>query len=174
MKIEVEAIGPSGYSFEILIVPNDVQNAAPGFRLSGPARFSGLIEKRSHGAVVTGTIRGEIKVECTRCLASMHQPLAIDVSAEFLDEKDFGSDENAELGPEDLDADVLDDGMIDLEALASEQILLNVPEQFLCRPDCKGLCDKCGADLNLVDCTCGQGPIDPRWAGLEEYKSEGK
>ncbi|MGD9588120.1 MAG: DUF177 domain-containing protein [Pyrinomonadaceae bacterium] len=174
MKIEVEAIGPLGHSFEFLIGPDIFETATSGFRLSAPARFSGLVEKREHGAVVAGNIRGEIEVQCARCLAKVYQPLDIEVSAEFLNKEDFGSGENAELGPNDLDADVLDDGEIDLSALAAEQILLNVPEQYFCRPDCKGLCDKCGADLNLVDCSCGTGPIDPRWAGLKKLKDDGK
>lgn len=174
MKIEVDTIGPSGHLFELLIVPGEVESVTPGFRLSEPARFVGVVERRSHGAVVTGKIRGEIQVQCTRCLAEVYQPLEIEVSAEFLKKEDFGSGENAELGPNDLDADMLDDGEIDLSALTAEQILLNVPEQYFCRPDCKGLCDKCGADLNLIDCSCGTGPIDPRWAGLKELKDEGK
>jgi uncharacterized protein len=42
-----------------------------------------------------------------------------------------------------------------------------VPTQVLCRDDCKGLCAKCGANLNLADCDCEDKEIDPRWAELK-------
>jgi uncharacterized protein len=42
----------------------------------------------------------------------------------------------------------------------------------LCREDCKGLCQSCGADLNAGLCSCEQGEVDPRWAALAELKKE--
>jgi uncharacterized protein len=41
----------------------------------------------------------------------------------------------------------------------------------LCRPDCKGLCPNCGADLNIGPCDCGAGSIDSRWAKLAALNS---
>ncbi|MBZ0251760.1 MAG: DUF177 domain-containing protein, partial [Candidatus Methylomirabilis sp.] len=43
---------------------------------------------------------------------------------------------------------------IDLTALLDEQLSLNAPIQPLCRPDCRGLCPVCGADLNTIPCSC--------------------
>ena len=59
---------------------------------------------------------------------------------------------------------------IDLDELVREQILLALPTRHLCREDCKGLCQKCGADLNAGDCSCEQGETDPRWAALADFK----
>jgi uncharacterized protein len=46
--------------------------------------------------------------------------------------------------------------------------------QPLCREDCRGLCPRCGADLNEGECACEPGPVDNRWAGLAQLKSSGK
>jgi uncharacterized protein len=51
-----------------------------------------------------------------------------------------------------------------------EQILLNLPEQVFCKEDCKGLCQKCGANRNLIDCKCDSDETDPRWAALKNLK----
>jgi DUF177 domain-containing protein len=45
---------------------------------------------------------------------------------------------------------------------------VELPFAPVCRPDCRGLCGRCGGDLNLGECTCVEPDIDPRWAGLGE------
>jgi uncharacterized protein len=60
-----------------------------------------------------------------------------------------------------------EDGMIDLAPLVRELSLLAVPIKVLCREDCQGLCQECGANLNLGDCGCAESEIDPRLAVLE-------
>ena len=60
---------------------------------------------------------------------------------------------------------VLDSSTLDLDALASEDVILSLPQRYLCREDCKGLCPMCGADLNLGACGCEK-PKDPRLEAL--------
>lgn len=63
---------------------------------------------------------------------------------------------------------VVADGRLDLDELLREDILLDLPSKYLCSPDCKGLCPKCGKNLNEGDCGCDRKEIDPR---LEVLKS---
>ncbi len=63
---------------------------------------------------------------------------------------------------------VLPDERLDLDGLLREDILLDLPSKYLCSPHCKGLCPKCGKDLNEGPCGCEEGEIDPR---LEILKS---
>lgn len=170
MKIEIGSIGPSGRAFEFLIRPEVVEPAPSGFRLAGPARISGIVTKSENGAKVTGSIEGAREIQCTRCLVSVENEVSIEFSVEFIGDEAFDRGENTELGPEDLVADVIQNGEIDLLNLAREQILLDLPEQYFCKPDCKGLCERCGADLNLIDCTCTEVPVDPRWDALRDLK----
>ena len=107
---------------------------------------------------------------CARCLA--------DVSGEFtLDlEKTVAPKEVLS----DLDEDKLDDyaiiedGFLDVDEQLMEQIEVEFPLRFLCREDCKGLCSKCGKNLNEGDCNCEKREVDPRFAPLQKLLDEMK
>jgi len=58
-----------------------------------------------------------------------------------------------------------------LEDVLREQVLLSLPARTLCKPDCKGLCPRCGKNRNLEACTCEEGPSDPRWEALSGLRS---
>jgi uncharacterized protein len=47
---------------------------------------------------------------------------------------------------------------------------LSLPVRTLCKPDCKGLCPRCGKNRNLEACTCEEGPADPRWEALADLR----
>ena len=53
-----------------------------------------------------------------------------------------------------------------LEDVVREQVLLSLPSRSLCKADCKGLCPRCGQNLNTASCSCDQAPADPRWNAL--------
>lgn len=60
------------------------------------------------------------------------------------------------------------DGKADLEELLREDVLLGLPTKFLCKEDCKGLCPRCGKNLNLGPCGCDLSEADHR---MDELKS---
>ncbi len=74
---------------------------------------------------------------------------------------------------EELTSPYVDGGALDLRAWARDALALELPQQLLCREDCRGLCPICGADLNAA----GPGheherEPDPRWAKLKELRLE--
>ena len=73
------------------------------------------------------------------------------------------NDDNAE----DPELFFLDGNEIDLDEILSTLFILDMDTKFLCREDCKGLCPRCGKNLNLGPCGCGK-EIDPRFAVLEQ------
>lgn len=60
---------------------------------------------------------------------------------------------------------LLEDGKVDAGELAREAFILDMDTKTLCSEDCKGLCPRCGADLNLGPCSCKK-DVDPRLAVL--------
>jgi len=58
-----------------------------------------------------------------------------------------------------------------LEDVLREQVLLSLPVRTLCKPDCKGLCPRCGQNRNSQPCSCDEGQPDPRWEALAELRS---
>jgi uncharacterized protein len=80
--------------------------------------------------------------------------------------------EERELPPEECDVEALDDqGRIDLMSFTRDQIYLALPLQPRCREDCRGLCSRCGNDLNHVTCACSSPAPDPRLAPLAELRN---
>jgi len=61
-----------------------------------------------------------------------------------------------------------------LEEIVREQVLLSIPARTLCRQDCKGLCPRCGQNLNSGTCACETVPADPRWTALSDLRSRMK
>ncbi len=64
------------------------------------------------------------------------------------------------------------DYMLDTDALLRDDILLELPSKFLCKDSCKGLCPKCGKNLNVGRCGCPEKEIDPRLAVLSKLLEE--
>jgi uncharacterized protein len=80
-----------------------------------------------------------------------------------------GRGEEVELGADDLETDVYDNGIIDLNALVETETTLLLPMKPLCREDCRGLCPICGGNRNLTACRCEVRLADPRWAPLKSW-----
>jgi uncharacterized protein len=107
----------------------------------------------------SGHLEGVARDTCRRCLVDVQTPVKDDVHLLFAESG--GEDEDdPDVYP--IDARQYD---LDLRPAIREQWLLAAPALVECREDCKGLCPKCGADLNAGDCSCA--PVrDPRWDAL--------
>ena len=129
---------------------------APTVRLEASRHSSGFAFKL--------TFRVHIDGPCMRCLE--HASLDLDVEAREVDARDT---EDAELRSPYIDLDELDIGR-----WAHDAVMLALPTQILCRPDCLGLCPTCGEPLNDADPADHdhEKPIDPRWSALKDLKLE--
>ncbi len=101
------------------------------------------------------------KTECARCLdsVSVHHPFKIS--------EVFSKTELHNL--EEDDVTVLESGNIDLFEVVDKAFVGSLPINFLCSEDCKGLCPKCGIDLNHESCSCADDNTDPRLAALKQF-----
>jgi uncharacterized protein len=118
-----------------------------------------------------GRYAGKFQVPCARCIEPVELPLAAGFDLIF---RPIGADSEA---PErSITADETEIGYYQkdsllLEDVLREQVLLSLPVRTLCKPDCKGLCPRCGANRNLQPCSCDEGPNDPRWEALTDLRS---
>ena len=111
------------------------------------------------GAVIArGTVRAPWEGQCRRCLAPTGGTVLVEVQ-ELFDEAGQTEETYGLVGDQ-----------IDLEPLARDAVLLDLPLAPLCRELCQGLCPRCGADLNLGSCGCSEETADPRWAALDALK----
>jgi uncharacterized protein len=144
--VRVEEAIP-GLATELALVPEDRRIAAEM-----------LLESVTDGIVVTGPVSGSMKLSCARCLKPFDRDFEIQVQELY-----------AAAAEPDGDEYPLVEGQVDLEPLIRDVVVLAMPFAPLCRPDCGGLCARCGGDLNLGECTC-QPDADPRWAPLADLE----
>lgn len=110
-----------------------------------------------------------VTLSCSRCLSEYGSPVSSEWTEWFTDEEDRA------IESEEQEIHYISGTELDLNPYIREAILLQLPYVPVCRPDCKGLCPKCGANQNQVTCGCQIVNIDPRLAALEDFfKSDGK
>jgi uncharacterized protein len=88
--------------------------------------------------------------------------------------EELRGEEKHEVREDELDMGFYRDDELDIQDLVAEQILLNVPMKPLCSESCRGICPKCGTDMNVNPCRCEQKKTDPRLAVLKKLLEEGK
>lgn len=136
-------------------------------KVDGPVRLIGSAMKSAHRFLMNGRLTGSAEIDCDRCVEPAERQFDIEIDLEFVPDKQLDGEANLELHSDDMKLDALQGSQIDLAEIAREQILLDLPQQFFCGEDCKGLCERCGTNLNLKDCDCDGEEIDPRWAALK-------
>ena len=141
----------------------DIDNA----RIVSDVTIDGKLTKTSAAISLKGQLAGEMEILCDRCLEPQRRPFDVELDLEFIPKDLFGSASNLELQPDELKLDAIPEDSLDVVEIAREQILLDIPQQFFCKEDCQGLCQKCGTNLNLSECDCEDIEIDPRWAALK-------
>lgn len=121
------------------------------------------------GVVVKVVARGEVELQCSRCLESFRTPIELVVEQEY---RDKVRNSNADDDDEDDVLPLPVDGLIDIDELVRETFLLELPMKPLCREDCHGLCPHCGRNLNHGTCNCDTRTVDPRLDKLRDLLSE--
>lgn len=170
MFIDVDELAVASKAFEVDIDPDQLVLDLDHVRLTGPVHVTGEAVQEAGRTSVKGSIAFDAEIDCTRCLTPTGHTANFDFDVAYVAPDDFASATDHEVEVADLATDVLPEERIDLKEVVREQLLLNLPEPFLCKEDCLGLCPKCGADRNLINCECDETEIDPRWAALKDLK----
>jgi uncharacterized protein len=168
--IELQSIQGGSKTVDIEIPESEIDLSSEGLSLSKDVGLNANVRNASGITAVEGSIDTAAEISCTRCLEIVTVPMRFDFVSRFVGSESFGVASEHELHGEDLDYDAIEGESIDLRDIVREQLLLNLPQQVFCRKDCRGLCEKCGANRNLIDCKCEDDELDPRWAALKNLK----
>ncbi|MGC2235330.1 MAG: DUF177 domain-containing protein [Pyrinomonadaceae bacterium] len=172
MIVDLGVLEKSVLPFEFSIQPGEIDLEDETAQLESLVKVEGELKKGIVQTDVSGKISAKVLLECSRCLAEVERNLEFPFEAAFVGSEHYSDAKEVGLSEADLNVSLVEDEKIDLTELAREQILLNLPEQVFCTEDCKGLCDKCGANRNLINCNCEEKEIDPRWAALKDLKRD--
>jgi uncharacterized protein len=142
--------------------------------LSGPLEVHIKVSKAADKFLVGGTLSGRVRVRCDRCLEVFDWELKSNFSVYLVRKPAGPGAEDVELLDEEMEVDFVKGETIDLAEIMREQIYLSVPMKCVCKTGCRGLCPKCGTNLNVSSCLCsGQGAYSV-FSGLEKLKVEGE
>ncbi len=130
------------------------------YPVSEPVHISGTVRNTADVLVMKGMITTRIHGVCDRCATDFDQDVEIPVDVVLVEELSNEDSEDEWVFP--LEADTAD-----LEEIARTVFVLNLDSKLLCKPDCKGLCCRCGKNLNDGPCTCEK-ELDPRFAALRQ------
>ena len=152
LEVPMRLLSPAAYErFEGNYDPVVITLGPDVYSVPRPVSWSVDLTNTGDAILVTGSVEGTVTTSCARCLGDVHESIVGEIEGYFL----IGSDVEA---PEDMNDDEFDllpdDGAIDLAALITAAIVLELPLVPLCDEDCKGLCPTCGANLNEGPCDC--------------------
>lgn len=144
-------------------------------KLIRPVNVDLEIRKGADHIRIEGAIRGTLQVACHRCL--MLFPLEFNERVDLFlieerEDPETAEDEEKEFEAQDFEYEFFDGEVIDVDQLVSEQIFLSLPYKVLCTEDCRGICPRCGANLNEESCRCKNDGEDSPFSGLKAIKDQ--
>ncbi|CAM5386423.1 hypothetical protein STENM223S_03397 [Streptomyces tendae] len=135
-----------------------------------PVELDLRLESVMEGVLVTGTARARAAGECVRCLEPLEQQLEADFQELFsypdADDRGRPVAEPGDDAEDDEDRFFVEDGLIGLEPVLRDAVVLALPMQPVCQEDCQGLCSECGVRLS-DDPDHHHDAVDIRWAALQ-------
>ena len=133
-----------------------------------PIKAQVKLVRTNRSILVTGQLKTIVNSTCSRCLKEFEQPMELKIEEEYFPARDMLTGMPTPM-IEDMDGFVIgEDHILDLSEAVRQNILLNLSTKPVCRPECAGLCNRCGHNLNQGACHCPEESFDPRWSPLRE------
>jgi DUF177 domain-containing protein len=147
------------------LAADDALFAGLGIALAAPVRVGGRLQPTGEGRFYWhGSLQTVVAGECRRCLTPVSVRVEGPVGALFTEDAEAQDDPDAyPLPPRAIE--------VDLRPAVRDELALLAPRYVVCREDCRGLCPRCGKDLNAGPCGCGPAP-DLRWQALADLKGK--
>ena len=130
------------------------------YPVNEPVVANGTVRNTAGVLVMKGSIHTTIHGVCDRCAADFTKDVEFPIDVVLV--KELANEENEDEWVFPLEGD-----SADLEDIIRTVFVLNMDSKLLCKPDCQGLCCRCGKNLNDGPCGC-QKELDPRFAALRQ------
>ena len=167
LKLPLPALARGDVRLDEEIAPNDPLWEGLEVQLAEPVHVNLRGQSVGDGVLVRGRIKTTFDVPCRRCLTSVAAPLVQEVDLLFV--PPMNGDEEEDLGGEVYPLP-LRGTELDIGDAVREQVVLAAPTYVVCRADCRGLCLKCGTDLNEAECGCVPDAAPSPWDVLKKLE----
>jgi uncharacterized metal-binding protein YceD (DUF177 family) len=151
-EIDRTAPAPAEWRVELIGVP-----------VGADVRLRLRLESVMEGVLVTGDLDVPVEGSCARCLEPIEDTLHLRVQELYA----YSGSTTEETSEED-EVRRIEGDHLDLEPLARDTVVLNLPLAPVCSDDCRGLCVDCGQRLDDLPADHAHEVVDPRWAGLAQ------
>lgn len=158
------------YELPLTVDPDNSASFLWGVSFPSPMKVKGDITNTAGYMRMRLSMSVEYSAECARCLAPVTDSFSLNL------EKTVATKEVLS----DVDEDRLDDyaiienGFLDMDEQLMEQLEMEFPVRILCKESCRGLCQRCGKNLNEGECDCDTREIDPRMEPLRKLLEQMK
>ncbi|MEW6750269.1 MAG: DUF177 domain-containing protein [Candidatus Latescibacterota bacterium] len=168
LRLDELAEGTSRVEFEVTAEQLDLQD--PFLTLASPLQVRVEVRRSLEAFDIRGHVHATAAGECCRCLVRTEK--AVDAQFVVLLQRHATSPDEAEAAAEQDDMDFLPPGTkeVDLGDRVRDAVIIDLPVRLYCSEDCRGLCPRCGHDLNHGPCTCTEEEPDQRWEALRGLK----
>ena len=160
------------FEYELLldVDPQDTSSFLYGVSFPSPMKVKGDITNTAGYMRMNLETSVNYTAQCARCLSEINGEFSLDLE-KTVAPRDLlvGLDED-KLD----DYAIIEDGFLDMDEQLRAQLEMEFPARFLCKDDCKGLCQRCGKNLNEGKCDCVEKEIDPRFAPLQKLLEQMK
>ena len=129
------------------------------FPLKNPVSFKGTISNKASLVRLEAQISFEFDASCDRCGTRTARTHTLKVSKSLATSIE-GDDSDTIITVPDM--------KLDLDELLYTETVTNLPMKHLCDENCRGICYKCGKNLNEGECGCVKKEIDPRLSALAD------
>lgn len=163
-----------GREMTVTLESDHLAGLSDGLVLASPVRIEAQLTGGDRQVALHARVQATIETVCDLCLTPISYPLDFICDEVLMRAHDVDVLVDHGANREKLETEnwIYDDVHLDLNYLVLDAIMMQLPLRHLCRPDCKGLCPHCGANLNDGPCDCENTEIDPRWAALAQLKDE--
>lgn len=173
MFIEIEDLKQETLHIRHVFETGEVKFSHEDAGLKEPVAVDFVLTHKDRDLHVDGHLETSLRFRCSRCTKEFSKPFSTSFDLTYLPQPKWSNeDAEIELKYEDMDVAYYDGVALDVNLLVLEQIELAMPMQFVCREDCRGLCYRCGADLNEGPCLCKKEELDSRMSVLLEFRKK--
>ncbi len=151
--------GTHEYAFEV-----EAAGIGLDARFTKMVTVAATLDKTGHQLYLKTNLQTTGRFTCDRCLDDFDLSLSAHYQIVYLTEEmptGRGREEEIQyIGP--------DTTLLDLVEDVRQYLVLAIPQKLLCKEECRGLCQVCGANKNKTSCSCVENEVDPRWDGLRK------
>ncbi len=169
MKILISEIPDEGLDIDI-----DEKFEADVVKLTTSLKGNLKISRVGSEVAIRGDITAAAGLVCSRCLKDYTTEVRAEVNVIYHPVEELRVEGKHEVKEDELEMGFYSGDEFDLTELLKEQMILNMPMKPLCSEACKGICSKCGTDLNINKCGCSTDEIDSRLEVLKELLRKGQ